>query len=262
MNAPALTGSVSTEPRLTNTPIQNVSRKHAAATEQAVQLKLSVVVPVYNESATVEEIVERLLVLKEVTQVILVNDGSDAITTELLNQLSENGRVEVIHHEQNQGKGAALQTGFKACCGDVIAIQDADLEYAPEELPRLMRPITGSEADVVYGSRWRGDNRQAGPLIRRLANRFLTALSNRLTGLSLTDMETGYKVFSAKALKSIHLKEQHFGIEPELTAKIAAGGWRVVELPINYQPRGYNEGKKIGIRDGIRAIWCIWHYRK
>lgn len=225
------------------------------------EYSLSVVVPVYNEQETLEEIVGRLLQIEEVSQVVLVNDGSDSETTAIIDHLGKNNRVMVIRHEINQGKGAALRSGFSVCTGDILAIQDADLEYAPEELPRLAAMIAEGSVDVVYGSRWRGPDCHRAPLVRRLANRFLTWLSNRLNGLALTDMETGTKVFSSNVIQRIQICEDRFGVEPELTAKIAAGNWRLVEAPIGYSPRGYNEGKKIGIRDGLRALWCIVWYR-
>lgn len=225
-------------------------------------VKLSVVVPIYNEPSTLEEIVKRLLTLVDLHEIILVNDGSDRETTNLVNDLSCQGSIQVFHHQQNRGKGAAIRTGFAQCTGNIIAIQDADLEYDPTEIAKLILPIAEGKADIVYGSRFLGSDSSLTPLYRRFANQFLTWVSNRMTGLTITDMETCYKVMKREVIECLDLQENRFGIEPEMTAKLAKQGWRIEEVPISYQPRGYNEGKKIGLRDGIRALWCIWKYSK
>ena len=224
--------------------------------------KLSIIVPVYNEPSTLEEIVNRLLALEETYEVILVNDGSANQTTDLITKLSDLEPIQVIHHQNNRGKGAAIRTGLDACRGDIIAIQDADLEYDPAEISKLIAPIIHGDVDVVYGSRFLGPNATSTPFYRRMANQLLTWTSNQMTGLELTDMETCYKVMTKQVIQSLELQENRFGIEPELTAKIAKQKWRLIEIPISYQPRGYSDGKKIGIRDGLRAVWCIWKYHK
>jgi glycosyltransferase involved in cell wall biosynthesis len=221
---------------------------------------LSVVVPVYNEHQTIAQVVGRLLELEVVGEVIIVDDGSNEATQRALNLLSTERRVRVLRHPVNRGKGAALRSGFAVCVGRVVVIQDADSEYPPEALPAVVQPIFDGEADVVYGSRQLGSRYQGVPWVRRAANRSLTWLSNRMTGLELTDMETGCKAFRREVLENICLKEDRFGIEPEITAKAAAAGWRFKEMPIHYSPRGYREGKKIRARDGVLAVWCIARY--
>lgn len=223
--------------------------------------RVSVVVPVFNESATLGELVERLLHVAAVHEVILVDDGSDSNTSRVLSGFQEHDRVKLLCHEVNCGKGAALRTGFHAANGAMVVVQDADLEYAPEEIPRLIAPLTDGDADVVFGSRFLGDNARSIPTTTKYANRFLTWLSNCLTGLSLTDMETGHKAFRKEVIDQLTIEEDRFGVEPEITAKVARSGWRVAEIPVSYFPRDYANGKKIGWRDGIRAIWCIVRYR-
>ena len=231
-------------------------------TEVPTIANLSVVVPIYNESETLAIIVEQLLKNYEITQIILVNDGSDQPTTCLINELASQDRIEAIHLEKNHGKGFALRTGFAQCRGDIVAIQDADLEYDPNEFTKLCTLILNGEADVVYGSRFQEKTHTVIPFSRLMANSLLTKLSNWMTGLKLSDMETCYKLMRIEVLEQIQLVENRFGIEPELTAKIAKQGWRVAELPISYKPRSYAQGKKIGLRDGLRAIWCIWKYSR
>lgn len=223
---------------------------------------VSVVVPVYNEHRTVAQIVGRLLELEVVAEVIVIDDGSDEATQRVLSQLSVERRVRVLRHSQNRGKGAALRSGFATCIGEVIVVQDADLEYPPEALSEIVQPIFDGEADVVYGSRELGSRYKGTPWIRKAANRSLTWLSNKMTGLELTDMETGCKAFSRSVLESLTIDEDGFGVEPELTAKAAAAGWRIVEKPIVYRPRNYREGKKIGVLDGLWALWCITRYSR
>ncbi|TWT41351.1 glycosyltransferase [Botrimarina hoheduenensis] len=229
---------------------------------QSPSFPLSVVVPVYNEHRTIAQVVLKLLELEIVAEVVVIDDGSDAATQQVLGQLSTERRVHVLRHPRNRGKGAALRSGFAACTGQVVAIQDADLEYFPEAIPEVVQPILDSESDVVYGSRELGSRYEGAPWIRRMANRLLTWLSNRRTGLQLTDMETGCKAFRREVLEGLTIEEDRFGVEPELTAKVAAAGWRVTERPIRYSPRSYQDGKKIGFRDGLWALWCIARYSR
>jgi glycosyltransferase involved in cell wall biosynthesis len=228
-------------------------------------LRLSVIVPAYNERETLAEIVRRIRAVPIPKEIILVDDGSTDGTGELLAGLEAEGGLRVFRHEQNLGKGAALRTGFRHATGDIVVIQDADLEYDPAEYAQLIRPIVEGEADVVFGSRFVSE----GPhrvlyYWHRVANGLLTNLSNVFTGLNLTDMETCYKVFRREVIRAIAptLREDRFGIEAELTAKVARRRCRVYEWGIGYRGRTYEEGKKIGIRDAWRALWCIVRYWK
>lgn len=231
----------------------------AGATDE---LRVSVVMPVYNEQATVEEIVRCVVAAPVDVELVVVDDGSSDGSREILTRLAEEGLIQqLLLHEQNRGKGAALSTGFKAVRGDVVIIQDADLEYDPVEYPLLLEPILEDRADVVYGSRFMG----SGPhrvlyFWHYVGNRFLTLLSNMVTNLNLTDMETCYKCFRREVLDTITVQERAFGVEPELTAKIARGGWRVFEVGVSYAGRTYAEGKKITWRDGFWAVVCICRY--
>lgn len=223
---------------------------------------LSVVMPIYNEIDTVEEIVNQVAEVPLKIELIAVDDGSTDGTRDILSRLKEEGKIQtLIFHEQNMGKGGALATGFAAAAGDMVVVQDADLEYNPLEYRRLVQPILDQKADVVYGSRFMG----GGPhrvlyFWHYVGNRFLTLLSNMVTNLNLTDMETCYKCFRKEVLDTIQLEERGFGIEPELTAKVALGNWRVYEVGVSYSGRTYAEGKKIGWRDGFRALYCIFKY--
>ncbi len=226
---------------------------------------LSVVIPVYNEVTTLAEVIERVRDCGVPTEIVIVDDGSTDGTRDLLDKLRGESDLQIIFHERNQGKGAALRTGFQAATGTAIIIQDADLEYDPAEFRFLVQPIAEDQADVVYGSRFSGNNRQVFRYWHAQGNWFLTTLSNWFTNLSLTDMETCYKVFRREVLQTIAptLREKRFGIEPEMTAKVARlKGVRISERPISYQGRAYDEGKKIGWRDGVRALWCIVRYRR
>lgn len=226
-------------------------------------MKLSVIVPVYNEQDTLEEVIRRVQATPYEKEIILVDDGSTDGSRQILARLSHNdNNLRVFYHERNQGKGAALRTGFAQVTGDVVIIQDADLEYNPRDYPALLEPIEQGLADVVYGSRLIG----AAPhrvlfFWHYLGNRVVTTLSNMLTNLNLTDMEVGYKVFKADILKDITIKSNRFGVEPELTAKIAKKRCRIYEVPISYDGRDYSQGKKITWRDGIAALFHIIRFR-
>jgi glycosyltransferase involved in cell wall biosynthesis len=228
-------------------------------------LRISVVVPVYNESATLKELIRRVRAVSTPKEIILVDDGSTDGTRELLAEMEGEPDLRILYHERNRGKGAALKTGFGHATGDVIIVQDADLEYDPIQYPQLIQPIVEGVADVVYGSRFL----PTGPhrvlyFWHFVANRLLTALSNTFTDLNLTDIETCYKVFRREVIDEIGptLREKRFGIEVELTAKVARRKYRIYELGISYFGRTYAEGKKIGLRDAFRALWCILRYWK
>jgi len=219
-------------------------------------MKLSVVMPVYNEERTVEAILYRVLEVPGLLEIIVVDDASTDQTAPALARITD-PRVRVFRHARNRGKGAALRTGFGEVLGEVVVIQDADLEYDPREYPKLLEPIAANLADVVYGSRFTGETHRVLFYWHYVGNRFLTTLSNMFTNLNLTDMETCYKAFRAEALKGLVLKSERFGIEPEITAKIARRGLRVYETSISYHGRNYAEGKKITWRDGLIAIVAI-----
>lgn len=227
---------------------------------------LSIIVPVYNESQTLEALVEKvtsvdLSYLSLNKEIVVVDDCSWDGTLEVAQRLAEKGIIRLLRHEKNQGKGAALQTGFRGARGDILLIQDADMEYDPEEYPRLLKPILDGKADVVFGSRFMGgEPHRVLYFWHYVGNRFLTLLSNMMTNLNLTDMETCYKVFRSEVIKSIQLEEKRFGFEPEVTAKIARLGCRIYEVGISYTGRTYLEGKKINWKDGVRALWCIIKY--
>ena len=221
---------------------------------------LTVVMPVYNELATVEEVVRRVLALPLRVQLVVVDDCSTDGTGDLLARLCTELAFTLLRQPVNKGKGAALRLGFAHVAGDLVVIQDADLEYSPEELPGLIELICDGRADVVYGSRFLGRHR-VFLFTHYLGNRFLTTLTNVLYNTMLTDMETCYKVMRAEVLRSMTLQSNGFGIEPELTAKIFKRRLRVYEVPISYDGRGYDEGKKIGWRDGVVAVWILLKYR-
>jgi glycosyltransferase involved in cell wall biosynthesis len=224
------------------------------------RLAVSVVIPVYNERETVVEVVRRVQAVGIHEEIIIVDDFSVDGTRQILLELDREDDIRVLLHGYNRGKGAALRTGFEQAHGDVVLIQDADLEYNPNDLPRLLEPIERCEADVVYGSRFLENASQDPSRLHRLGNWMLTAASNLTTGQRLTDMETCYKVFRREVLEQIDVEQNRFGFEPEITAKVSRLGYRILELPIGYSCRGYDEGKKIGLRDAANALWCIAKY--
>ena len=216
--------------------------------------------PCFNEEATILECIKRVLESPHVGELIIVDDGSTDTTRSLLAALND-FRVKVLLQEENQGKGAALARGFKAATLPFVIVQDADLEYNPTEFTKLLQPLLDGKADVVLGSRFIGSDAQRELYFwHSVANRILTLASNAFTNLNLTDMETCYKCFKLEVIQSIDLKENRFGIEPELTAKVAKGRWRIYEVGISYSGRTYEEGKKIGIKDAFRAVFCIVKY--
>jgi glycosyltransferase involved in cell wall biosynthesis len=221
---------------------------------------VSVVMPVYNEQDTIEEIVGRVLAVAQRIELIVVDDGSKDRTRDILTALQRQHGFKLIFQERNQGKGAAIRRGFAEVSGDLVIIQDADLEYSPEEYPALIELICQGRADVVYGSRFLGRHR-VFLFTHYLGNRLLTLLTNVLYNTMLSDMETCYKVMRTEVLRSMTLNSNGFGIEPELTAKIFKRGYRVYEVPITYDGRGYDEGKKITWRDGFTALWVLLKYR-
>jgi glycosyltransferase involved in cell wall biosynthesis len=227
---------------------------------------LSIVIPVYNEKETLATIVDRVWAVDLTRwglekEVVVVDDCSQDGTVATAEDLAEQGLIRLVRHDVNQGKGAALQSGFRSARGDIVLIQDADLEYDPEEYPKLLFPILEGKADVVYGSRFMGGQpHRVLYFWHYLGNRFLTLMSNMFTNLNLTDMETCYKVFRGEILRSLRLQEKRFGFEPEITAKIARTGCRIYEVGISYTGRTYSEGKKINWKDGVRALWCIVKY--
>ena len=227
-------------------------------------MKLSIVIPVYNEKKYIREIVKQV---REVNlpgiekEIIIVDDYSTDGTRDILKNVLIKEVAQVVYHEGNMGKGAALRTGFQYASGDVVIIQDADLEYDPAEYGKLLKPILDGKADAVYGSRFVGSEPHRVLFFwHYLGNKLLTLLSNMFTNLNLTDMETCYKMFRKEVLDSIQIEQNRFGFEPEITAKLARGNWRIYEIGISYSGRNYAEGKKINWQDGVQALWCILKY--
>lgn len=223
-------------------------------------MKLSVIMPVYNERDTLEEIVRQVKATGLVHEIIMVDDGSTDGTREIMKQWHDDDIVRVFYHEKNSGKGSAVRTGFKNATGDIYIIQDADLEYDPRDYIDVIRPIVEGRADVAYGSRFLGKPARKMNFWHRVGNFILTMMTNVLYNLDLTDMETCYKAFRREIIQSIRIEEDRFGFEPEITAKIAKLGCRVYEVGISYSGRTYEQGKKIGWKDGVRAVYCILRY--
>ena len=224
-------------------------------------MKLSVVIPVYNEKKTLSELICRVEAVKLEKEIIIVDDASTDGTRDLLKKYEGQERFKVIYQSKNAGKGSALRAGFDKVEGEIIIVQDADLEYDPKEYPTLIEPILDGRADVVYGSRFLGGTHRVFFFWHYVGNKVLTTLSNMCTNLCLTDMETGYKVFRRTVLDSFILKCNRFGFEPEFTSKVARHAFRVYEVPISYSGRGYEEGKKINWKDGVAALWFIFRFR-
>lgn len=224
-------------------------------------MKITVIIPAYNEKKTIREIIHRVQQTRLADEILVVDDGSVDGTREILKELEEQGSVRVVLHERNQGKGAAVTTGFKHASGDVLLIQDADLEYDPRDYPALLKPIEEGIADVVFGSRFLGAARRPAMFWHMVANKLLTLMTNILYDNILTDMETGYKVFCKDVVKDMTIHARRFDFEPEFTAKILKRKIRIYEVPITFNPRDYSEGKKIKLRDAFEAVWTLIKYR-
>ena len=224
-------------------------------------LKLSIVIPIYNERETLETLIAKVNAVDYDKEIILIDDFSTDGTREILNKYENKQGFKVLYHNRNQGKGAALRTGFSSVNGDIIIIQDADLEYNPADYGTLIEPIMDGRADVVYGSRFLGGPHRVLFFWHSIGNMVLTTLSNMFTNVNLTDMETGYKVFTKKVNDTLTFKCNRFGFEPEFTAKVAKNNFRIYEVPISYNGRDYSEGKKITWKDGVAAIWYIFKFR-
>ena len=235
-------------------------------TEERSLETLSIVIPVFNEVNTLKEVIGRVreVHLPQVArrEIVIVDDYSTDGTRDLLATYKDQNGFKIVFHDRNRGKGAALRTGIAETTGSIVLIQDADLEYDPQEYPKLMAPLLGGKADVVYGSRFAGgESKRVLYFWHSVGNKFLTTLSNMFTNINLTDMETCYKVFRGEVIRSIRIEEDRFGFEPEVTSKVARMGCRIYEVGISYSGRTYAEGKKINWKDGVRAVWCILKYR-
>ncbi len=224
-------------------------------------MDISVLIPVYNEANTIQEIIRRVQAVEIANEIIVVDDGSTDGTKEILQNLDSQQQIQILYHEFNQGKGSAIRTGIQHTHGDVVIIQDADLEYDPREYETLLKPIRENLADVVFGSRFLGAPRRPTMFWHMVANKMLTLLTNLLYDTILTDMETGYKVFRREVMSGIPLRANRFDFEPEFTAKILKRKVRIFEVPISFNPRDYEEGKKIRLKDAIQAVWTLLKYR-
>jgi glycosyltransferase involved in cell wall biosynthesis len=224
-------------------------------------MNLSVVIPVYNEVNNIAEILKRVQATHLPTEIIVVDDGSQDGTRTILQQLDGQGKVRVILHQQNQGKGAAVVTGMNAAQGDILLIQDADLEYDPRDYPTLLQPIQEGVAEVVYGSRFLGAPHRVAMFWHMVANKLLTLMTNMLYNTILTDMETGYKVFRREVIQGMKIRSKRFNFEPEFTAKVLKRKYRIFEVPISFNPRDYSQGKKIKLKDAFEAVWALLIYR-
>ena len=224
-------------------------------------MKVSVIIPVYNEKSTIEEILRRVKAEEIATEILVIDDGSIDGTREILENLERDSLLRVILHDRNRGKGAAVRTGFQNAAGEVFLIQDADLEYDPRDYPSMIRPLEEGIADAVYGSRFLGGPRRTVMFWHMVANKLLTFMTNLLYNTILSDMETGYKVFKREIVDGMQIHANSFDFEPEFTAKILKKKVRVYEVPISFNPRDYDEGKKIGMRDAFQAVWTLIKYR-
>lgn len=224
-------------------------------------MKLSVIIPVYNEVESIREILKRVRATKLAKEIVVVDDGSKDGTRDILKKMDGKGGVRVILHEENRGKGAAVRTGLAAATGDVLLIQDADLEYHPRDYPQLLQPIKEGIADVVYGSRFLGGPRRVVMFWHMVANYMLTFMTNILYDTILSDMETGYKVFRRQVIEGMTLRANSFDFEPEFTAKVLKRHYRIYEVPISFNPRDYSQGKKIKLKDAFEAVWTLLKYR-
>lgn len=224
-------------------------------------MKLSVIIPIYNEINTLEEIISRVQETKLADEIVLVDDGSIDGTREIVEKFKNKNGFVVVMHEKNQGKGAAVRSGFEVAKGEIFLIQDADLEYDPREYPNLLKPLNEGLSDVVYGSRFLGASRRVAMFWHMIANKMLTLFTNILYDTMLTDMETGYKVFKREVVDDMPLHAKRFEFEPEFTAKILKRKYRIFEVPITFNPRDYSDGKKIGLSDAFEAIWALIKYR-
>ncbi len=224
-------------------------------------MKISVIIPAFNEVKTIKEIVRRVKATNMVFEIVIVDDGSVDGTCELLRSMEDEPLLKIIYHERNQGKGAAVVTGFRNATGEVFVIQDADLEYDPREYPELLKPIQEELADVVYGSRFLGKPRRTAMFWHMVANKLLTLMTNVLYNTILTDMETGYKILRREVVEDMTIHARRFDFEPEFTAKILKRRFRIFEVPITFNPRDYEEGKKIRLQDAFTAVWTLLKYR-
>jgi glycosyltransferase involved in cell wall biosynthesis len=224
-------------------------------------MKLSVIIPVYNESKSIREIIKRVMDTNLVWEIVIVDDYSIDGTRDLLKELDGKDNVSVVLHEKNQGKGAAVRTGLNIAQGDVLLIQDADLEYDPRDYPTLLKPLEEGIADVVYGSRFLGGPRRVVMFWHMVANQMLTFMTNLLYNTILSDMETGYKVFRREVIEGMPLRAKRFDFEPEFTAKVLKRKYRIFEVPISFNPRDYSQGKKIKLKDAFEAVWTLIKYR-